>query len=157
MSYTGIVNNSNIGNVYPNEQIWLRNRIDFVVRAWLIFVFWVNNALSQYLCHQVDQPPQESAPKPSKLKDIRAKRRSQNGSGNQGDEIEKSANKEVEDYLCYPASEDTDTFTFWKDYSQSGSKARKCLARLARIHLTPAPTSTDVERLGSLLTVKVTS
>ena len=54
----------------------------------------------------------------------------------------------VEDYLCRPISEDTDTFQFWKEYSKNGNKTQKCLARLARIYLTPAPTSTDVERLG---------
>ena len=67
----------------------------------------------------------------------------------QGDEIEQAAHKEVNEYLSHPASEDTDTFAFWKEYSKSGNKARKFLAKLAQIYLAPAPTSVDVERLVS--------
>ena len=48
-----------------------------------------------------------------------------------------------------PASEDTDTFAFWKEYSKLGNKARKFLAKLAQIYLAPAPTSVDMECLVS--------
>ena len=104
------------------------------------------------ILHQVVEPPQKSAKTPSRLKAMREKvrSRSQHGSGDpEADGIERSAIREVEDYLSHSDSDDTeDTFTFWRQYSKSGNKIRKHLARLAQIYLTPAPTSTDVERLG---------
>lgn len=66
------------------------------------------------------------------------------------DGIATTAAKAVEDYLSKPIHDDMDTFHFWRDYEKEGDVTQKCLAKLARIYLTPAPTSTDVERLGSI-------
>ena len=48
-------------------------------------------------------------------------------------------------YLNLPLSP-ADTFSFWKSYSLTTDRAQKSLCRLARLHLTPPPTSTDTER-----------
>ena len=59
-----------------------------------------------------------------------------------------SAKTALDQYLSLPLSEN-DTFSFWRVYCQTNDRAQKSLAKLARIHLTPPPTSTDVERLFS--------
>ena len=108
------------------------------------------------LPRQVAEPPQKSAKKSSKLKAARSKilSKSQHGSEDpEVDEVLKKAQEAIDEYLCKPVSDDTDTFQFWREYDKSGNEVKKELARLARIYLTPAPTSTDVERLGCELTV----
>ena len=97
--------------------------------------------------------PRKTAQKPSKLRGIMAKilSKSQQQSGDHelaGTGM--TVNAAVEDYLSKPMYEDMDTFHFWKEYSKSGDVTQRCLANLARLHLTPPPTSTDVERLGSI-------
>ena len=63
------------------------------------------------------------------------------------------ARKAIEDYLSLPLSDPAengeDAFKFWSNYSVTTNKAQKSLCHLARIFLTPPPTSTDVERLFS--------
>ena len=78
------------------------------------------------------------------------------------DSFMRSANKAVDHYLNLPLdpldidqkSTSNTTFMFWKNYSETGDRAQKSLSALARIYLTPAPTSSDVERLGSEPSVK---
>ena len=64
-----------------------------------------------------------------------------------------TAKKAIDHYLSLPLSDPEekgeDTFKFWRDYSVTNDKAQKALCRLARHHLTPPPTSTDIERLFS--------
>ena len=60
------------------------------------------------------------------------------------DGIRMAASAALDSYLSLPVSEDT--FKFWRDYSRTTDKAQKSLCKLARKYLTPAPTSTDVER-----------
>ena len=69
------------------------------------------------------------------------------------DSMRTVAEKAINQYLALPLSnpDETgeDTFKFWRDYSITTDKAQKALCHLARLYLTPAPTSTDVERLFS--------
>ena len=53
-----------------------------------------------------------------------------------------SANATVQDYLSRPLCKDT--FEFWRGYSHTTEKAQKCLSNLARIYLTPPPTTTGI-------------
>ena len=93
------------------------------------------------------EPPRKSAQKPSMLRGIMKGIISKSGHrGFDGTGMTPSA--AVEDYLSNPIHDEMDTFHFWKKYSKSGNATQKCLANLARLYLTPPPTSTDVERLG---------
>ena len=69
------------------------------------------------------------------------------------DSTRTEATKAIDHYLALPLSDPDetgeDTFRFWRDYSITTDKAQKALCHLARLYLTPAPTSTDVERLFS--------
>ena len=60
------------------------------------------------------------------------------------------AKNTIESYLKLPCSDPDvngeDTFKFWRDYSVTTNKAQKALCHLARVYLTPPPTSTDVEQ-----------
>ena len=64
-----------------------------------------------------------------------------------------AAKKAIDNYLGLPLSDPEengeDTFKFWRNYSVTANKAQKALCHLARLYLTPPPTSTDVERLFS--------
>lgn len=53
-----------------------------------------------------------------------------------------SANAAVHDYLSRPLCKDT--FEFWKKYGHSTEKAQRCLSELARVFLTPPPTTTGI-------------
>ena len=64
------------------------------------------------------------------------------------------AKKALEGYLSLPVLDEiqegespdasNDTFIFWRNFSKTNNKAEKALAHLARIHLTPPPTSTGM-------------
>ena len=70
------------------------------------------------------------------------------------DTIRAQAQKALDDYLSLPILDEiqegdapngsNDTFIFWKNYSRTLNRAEKALAHLARIHLTPPPTSTGM-------------
>ena len=75
--------------------------------------------------------------------------RSQQGSGDiEVDNVRRSAIKAIDTYLNLPLDDedDADTYAFWLNYSKTTDKAQKALCHLARKYLTPAATSTDVER-----------
>ena len=61
------------------------------------------------------------------------------------DSVQRAAKTAIDNYLNLPVTEN-ETYKFWKGYGQSGDIAQRCLSHLAQIYLTPAPTSTDVER-----------
>ena len=63
------------------------------------------------------------------------------------DGIRVSAKVALNEYLSLPLSP-VNTFKFWKNYSQTTDRAQRSLCKLARLHLTPPPTSTDTERSG---------
>ena len=68
------------------------------------------------------------------------------------DETRIAAEKVIDSYLALPVSDpdlSEDTFAFWRDHSVTTNKAQKALCHLARVFLTPPPTSTDIERLFS--------
>ena len=69
------------------------------------------------------------------------------------DSTRNAATKAVDNYLCLPLSDPDengeDTFKFWRNYSVTRDTAQKALCNLARLFLTPPPTSTDIERLFS--------
>ena len=67
---------------------------------------------------------------------------------NDDDKLRTDAKKTLAEYLSLPVSEN-DTFSFWSNYGKTTDRAQKSLCKQARIFLTPAPTSTDVERLFS--------
>ena len=49
----------------------------------------------------------------------------------------------LDEYLSLPVSTNEEgTYSFWREYQKTSDKARKALCELARIHLTPPPTST---------------
>ena len=63
----------------------------------------------------------------------------------QTDTIRASTLKAVDYYLSLPLSEEHEsTYSFWRQYSMTTDKAQKCLCNLARIYLTPPPTSTGM-------------
>ena len=75
---------------------------------------------------------------------------------NEIDGVRLSASTVLDQYLAMPIPKNPDdpkksldTFVFWKNYSKSVDTVQICLCELARRYLTPPPTSTDVERLGS--------
>ena len=70
------------------------------------------------------------------------------------DQIRISAKKALGQYLALPLSP-SDTFSFWKSYSLTTDQAQLSLCKLARLHLTPPPTSTDTERWGPSYKIKV--
>ena len=59
-----------------------------------------------------------------------------------------AAKTALEHYLALPLSDPDDkknpqdTFSFWKSYSVTTDEAQKALCHLARVYLTPPPTST---------------
>ena len=60
----------------------------------------------------------------------------------------------VDEYLSLPVSTaEEGTYAFWREYKKTTDKAQKSLCKLARIHLTPPPTSTgkhfDVKPRGA--------
>ena len=60
----------------------------------------------------------------------------------QVDSVRADALKVVDYYLGLPVTKYNEgTYSFWRDYSD---KAQKGLCKLARIHLTPPPTSTGI-------------
>ena len=65
------------------------------------------------------------------------------------DRLRRSAETALDQYLTLDTSDVDDTFSFWRDYERTNDKARKSLCNQAKIFLTPAPTSTCVERLFS--------
>ena len=68
------------------------------------------------------------------------------------DTIRKMATSALETYLNLPVLDEkepnvpddptNDTFLFWKKYSKTSNEAQEALCHLARIYLTPPPTST---------------
>ena len=64
------------------------------------------------------------------------------------------AKKALDNYLSLPILAEiqegdapdasNDTFIFWRNYSKNSNRAEKALAHLARIYLTPPPTSTGM-------------
>ena len=59
------------------------------------------------------------------------------------DAVKKSATVAIEHYLSLPMDdEDGNSFTFWRNHSKTTDKAQRALCHLARIYLTPPPTST---------------
>ena len=64
-----------------------------------------------------------------------------------------AATRAIDNYLGLPLSDadetGEDTFKFWRNYSVTRDTAQKALCNLARLFLTPPPTSTDIERLFS--------
>ena len=85
----------------------------------------------------------------ARMSAIRKRSQPQQGSGYfEVDNVRRSAIKAIETYLSLPLDEedDADTYAFWLNYSRTTDKAQKGLCHLARKYLTPAATSTDVER-----------
>ena len=70
------------------------------------------------------------------------------------DTTREAAKKALENYLCLPVLAEkeeggrddpsNDTFLFWKNHSRTSDKAQKALCHVARIYLTPPPTSTGM-------------
>ena len=61
----------------------------------------------------------------------------------QFDPARQAATAAIEHYLSLPLDEnDGDTYTFWRNHQQTTDKAQRALCNLARIYLTPPPTST---------------
>ena len=63
------------------------------------------------------------------------------------DQLRTAAKKAIEHYLSLPVlqpddPETPDTFAFWKNHCWTTDKAQKGLCHLARLYLTPPPTST---------------
>ena len=56
------------------------------------------------------------------------------------DGLRTDASSALEQYLNRPVR--SGTFSFWKEYSQTTDYAQKCLCKVARLFLTPPPTST---------------
>ena len=55
-----------------------------------------------------------------------------------------SARNVIDTYLNLPLTKHGEgTYIFWKKYSKSNDVAQKGLAQLARVYLTPPPTSTS--------------
>ena len=78
---------------------------------------------------------------------------SEQNPGNEAVEIDRhrtSAKVALNQYLSLPLSS-VDTFSFWNSYSQTTDAAQKSLCALARLHLTPPPTSTDTERYANIV------
>ena len=49
----------------------------------------------------------------------------------------------LEHYLSLPVTKSNEgTYSFWKSYSMTTDRAQKSLCNVARVHLTPPPTST---------------
>ena len=63
--------------------------------------------------------------------------------------LREAAKKALDQYLSLPVTE-SDTYGFWRSYEKTTDMAQKSLCKMARIFLTPPPTSTDVERLFSI-------
>ena len=68
--------------------------------------------------------------------------RSEGSTENEVDGIRMSAKNALDHYLALPVVEDT--FVFWKNYAVTTDKAQKCLCKLARLYLTPPPTTTGI-------------
>ena len=95
-----------------------------------------------------DATEQDKDKPQSSLDKVMAKiiKRGQQESGDQ--EIEgagMSANAAIQEYLSRPLCDNT--FEFWKRYSRSTERAQKCLSDLARIYLTPPPTTTGMIKI----------
>ena len=63
----------------------------------------------------------------------------------EADPIRAAASGALEKYLSLPMSKAHEgTYAFWRDYKMTTDQAQKQLCNLARIHLTPPPTSTGM-------------
>ena len=66
-----------------------------------------------------------------------------------------SARTVIDNYLNLPLSKHGEgTYTFWKEYTKTTDKAQKGLAHLARLYLTPPPTSTSKLLLANSVQTK---
>ena len=74
---------------------------------------------------------------------IIAQKQRESGDVIQVDSVRADAVKALDYYLGLPVTKYREgTYSFWRNYSVTTNKAQKALCKLARIHLTPPPTST---------------
>ena len=76
------------------------------------------------------------------MDEIIAQKQREEGQVIQVDTVRADATKALEYYLGLPVTPDKEgTYSFWRDYSVTTDKAQMALCKLARIYLTPPPTT----------------
>ena len=93
---------------------------------------------------QEEVPSDENAPGPSTLRNIMRKtiKEKRASLGSEIDCHRRTANKALDQYLALPNAENT--MLFWKNHSITTDMAQEHLCELARVYLTPPPTSTGM-------------
>ena len=92
----------------------------------------------------------------SLMDSIIAQKQRDEGQVVQVDSVRADATKALDYYLGLPVTSDKEgPYSFWRDHSVTTDKAQKALCKLARIYLTPPPTSAGKIFVISLIQINL--